>query len=132
ADRYTYFAAPALAILTGGIFVWLVQRAEWRSAARAAAVVVVLILATLTWRQSEVWHDSSSLWTRVLELDDNSSIAHVGMATLLLRDNRVSDAAVHARRAVDIAPSYAQAHNDLGVVLARSGATDDAIREYER
>jgi tetratricopeptide (TPR) repeat protein len=132
ADRYTYFAAPALAILAGGIFVWLTQRAEWRAVARAVAVVVLLLLATLTWRQSEVWHDSSSLWTRVLELDDNSSIAHVGMATLLLRDNQIADASVHARRAVDIAPGYAQAHNDLGVALARSGALDDAIREYER
>src|SRR5581483_7184595 len=82
---------------------------------RAAAVVLVATLATLTWRQTEIWHDSRSLWTRALELDGTSSIAHVSMATLMLRDELVDDAAEHARAAVAISPTYAPAHNDLGI-----------------
>jgi len=137
ADRYTYFAAPWLALLAGGVFAWLASR---RSPSRAKRVegllfptstLLVALLATLTWRQTLVWRETSSLWTRALALDDSSSIAHVGLATLLLQQNRVADAAAHAESAVAVAPSYAEAHNDLGVVYARSGNADGAMKEYE-
>lgn len=154
ADRFTYFAAPWLTLAAAGVFAWLVSSSRPRakdsessSRSRAkrrtgapwaredllfpAAGILVLVLAILTWRQSLVWRDTRSLWTRVLDVDDNSPIAHVGMATLLLGENRVAEAAQHARRAAAAAPSYPQAHNDLGVVYARSGDAESAVREYE-
>ena len=63
ADRYTYHAAPALAILAAGAL------GAWRAAAlvRATAIAVPLALfGVLTWRQTGVWHDSERLWSRVL------------------------------------------------------------------
>ena len=131
ADRYTYFAAPALALLVGAAYIWT-SRAHHVTAARVGALSLAAILTLLTWRQTLVWRDTRALWTRVLALDSTSSIAHVGMATLLLRENQVNDAAEHARRAVAIAPDYPQAHNDLGVVYARQGDLAGAIREYQR
>jgi tetratricopeptide (TPR) repeat protein len=131
ADRYTYFAAPALALLAGAAYIWA-SRVNRVAAARFAAVALVAVLTLLTWRQTLVWRSTRALWTRVLALDSTSSIAHVGMATLLLREDQVDDAAEHARRAVALAPDYPQAHNDMGVVYARQGDIADAIREYER
>src|SRR5205823_5526165 len=55
ADRYTYFAAPALAILAGAGFLSLLRlSAVWSG---AGAVAIVLALAALTREQSAVWHD---------------------------------------------------------------------------
>jgi tetratricopeptide (TPR) repeat protein len=127
ADRYTYHAAPALALLAAGALA--------RVSSRLAAVVGVVSLSTLgalTWTQTSVWRDTISLWSRALDLDDRSSVAHVGMANVLFKENRVEDALAHARRAIEIAPTYAQARNDLGVGLARTGQVAEAVEEYRR
>ena len=131
ADRYTYHAAPALAILAGGGLVWA-ERSVGSLTTRWLVSGLLVALGTLTWRQTHVWHDSEMLWTRVLALDDNSSVGHVGWANLLLKKDRVDEAEAHATRAVAIAPDYAQAHNDLGVALARRGKLDEAANEYLR
>jgi protein O-mannosyl-transferase len=128
ADRYTYHAAPALAILVASALLALRPRPFKLMSAFATAAVT--LLALLTWDQSHVWHDSETLWSRVLELDPESSIAHSAWATLLFKQNRVDEAISHSKRAVQLAPGYAEAHNDLGVGLAKLGQTDEAIAHY--
>lgn len=130
ADRYTYLAAPALAVLAGGVLVSLMERSAVLSGTGAAAVV--LVLGALAWQQADVWHDSESLWSRVLQVDDGSSIAHSALANVLYRQNRVQEAIAHSERAVTIAPDYPEAHNGLGVGFAREGRLADAVEEYKR
>jgi len=127
ADRYTYHAAPALALLAGAALARVPTRA-----ASAIAAAIALTLGVMTWNQTRVWRDTRTLWTRVLEEDGNSSVGHVGMANVLFKENRVDEALAHARRAVAVAPTYAQARNDLGVGLARTGQVAAAAIEYRQ
>jgi tetratricopeptide (TPR) repeat protein len=130
ADRYTYHAAPALAILAGAALLVVLR---WSTPiAGGLAAVIVLALAGLTWEQSTVWRNSETLWSRVLEVDDESSIAHSAMANILYRQNRVQEAIEHSQRAVAIAPEYPEALNGLGVGLARQGRAAEAIEDYRR
>jgi tetratricopeptide (TPR) repeat protein len=130
ADRYTYHAAPALAMLVGG--------AMWRwggvpNAARIGiAATIVTVLGVLTWRQTEVWHDSERLWSRVLAVDSTSSVAQIAMGDLLIAQNRLDEAADHYARGVAIDTSFAIGFNNLGVVLARQGKLAEAIPRYAR
>jgi tetratricopeptide (TPR) repeat protein len=130
ADRYTYHAAPAIALLAGGALFFVLRAAPRLGGAVAA--MLVLILTGLTWDQSTVWHDSYTLWSRVLNVDDESSIAHSAMSNLLYRQNRVAEGLAHSERAVAIAPDYPEGLNGLGVGLAREGRAPDAIDEYRR
>jgi tetratricopeptide (TPR) repeat protein len=130
ADRYTYHAAPALAILAGAGLLVLLRWAP--PIAGGIAAVIVLARAALTWEQSTVWRNSETLWSRVLDVDDESSIAHSAMANVLYRQNRVQEAIEHSQRAVAIAPKYPEALNGLGVGLARQGRAADAIEDYRR
>ena len=132
ADRYTYHAAPALAILGAGVCANFGQLGFRRIAARAIGAAILVLMSVLTWRQTYVWHDSASLWTQVLRLDDASAIGHTGMANVLFKEGAIDEATAHAERAVSLAPGYAQAHNDLGVGLARQGHFDEAVAEYQR
>jgi tetratricopeptide (TPR) repeat protein len=130
ADRYTYHAAPAIGILVGAALIYL--RRLSAPASGIAGSLVILAFGTLTWQQSEVWHDSRTLWNRVLEIDDRSSIAHSALSNVLYRENRVEEGLEHSRRAVEIAPNYPEALNGLGVGLAREGRAAEAIATYER
>src|SRR2546425_13098242 len=82
ADRYTYLAGLGWAILAGAglLSCWRSSRrsktgtpATWLLAGIAFCVVVGL--GVLTWNQVQIWHDSERLWTHVLAIDPQSSIA---------------------------------------------------------
>ena len=130
ADRYTYHAAPAVAVLFAGGALWLLQRG--RAATLGAALVAAVALGALTWEQSGVWRSSESLWARVLDVDPNSSIANSSMANVRYKQDRVQEGVEHSQRAVAISPNYAEGYNGLGVGLAREGRVADAIAAYER
>ena len=130
ADRYTYYAGCAAAILiASGVFV--LGRSH-RLAANGIAAGLLIVLSALTWQQTNVWHDSDALWTQVLALDDESSIGHSAMANLLYARNDVAGGMAQSRRSIALAPNFAEAHNDLGVGLARQGKFAEADSEYRR
>jgi Tfp pilus assembly protein PilF len=129
ADRYTYQAAPVLAILAGAAFAQL----RWflPITALATASAMLLALGVLTWNQTRVWLTSETLWTRVLEHDSESSIAHTALASLLFANGNVDDAIVHYERSLTLDPAYADGHNNLGVALMRKGRLDEAVAQYQ-
>jgi tetratricopeptide (TPR) repeat protein len=130
ADRYTYHAAPAFAVLFAGGALWLLQRG--RAATLGMALVVVLALGALSWEQSGIWRSSETLWQQVLDTDPSSSIAHSSIANVRYKQNRVEEGVEHSERAVALAPEYAEGYNGLGVGLAREGRVADAIVAYQR
>ena len=129
ADRYTYHAGPALALLAGGTWLTLRRRTSVATAG-AIAVAVVLALAALTWRQTQFWTSSTNLWARVLEIEPESPLGNSAWAGLLFKQNRVDEAIHYSVRAIQAAPEFAEGHNDLGVGLARKGELDQAIERY--
>lgn len=131
ADRYTYFAAPALAAIVAAGLV-LAARVALGGIASAIGAVAILALSALTWTQSGVWHDSKTLWSRVLDVDSTSSIAHSAMANVDYRENRVDDGLAHSQRAIELAPDFPEGYNALGVGLSREGRTAEAIAAYRR
>lgn len=130
ADRYTYHGAPALALLISGAL--LIVLPLPRVARRIAGGTVVALLGCLTWGQTRVWRDSETLWTRVLAEDSNSAVGHSAMASVRYSQGRLEEGLEHSRRAVKLAPEYAEAHNDLGVGLAREGQLAAAAEQYRK
>ena len=130
ADRYTYNAAAALALLAGGTA--HAAFAQFRRSTLVVATLVLTTLATLSWRQTYVWRNSAALWARVLQVEPDSPVARNNAGNLLMRDGRVNEAIVHYRAAVAVKPAYAEAHDNLGVALAATGRFADAIAAYQR
>ena len=129
ADRYTYHAGPALALIAGGAYVALTRSRSF-PALRAAAATIVVVLAALTWRQTGFWKSSERLWARVLAIEPDSPLGNSAWANLLFKQNRIDEAIEYSLRAVRAAPQFAEGHNALGVGLARKGALDQAVERY--
>jgi tetratricopeptide (TPR) repeat protein len=130
ADRYTYHAAPALALLFGALFTFAWTRR--RAVTAVVGIGILTALATLTWRQAGYWRDSQTMWSRVLEVSDDAAIGHNAMANLLMEQERITPALEHYQRAVQLDPSLAAAHDNLGVALARLGRASEAYDHFER
>jgi len=130
ADRYTYHAAPALAILVAAGFLLLPRPRALISIAGLALVLV--LLGVLCWRQTDYWHGPESLWSRVLQEDNTSAMAQSAMANVRYQQDRVAEGIAFSQQAVALAPDYAEAHNGLGVGYVRAGRVPQAIDEYRR
>jgi tetratricopeptide (TPR) repeat protein len=128
ADRYTYFAAPVISMLVAAGLLRL--RRSQRVAGVVGATSVILVLGALTWRQLDVWHDSESLWSRVLEIEPQSPVANVAMASLLMNEGKLEESVRRYEDALAQDPGYAEGHNNLGVALAREGKLAEAKAEY--
>jgi tetratricopeptide (TPR) repeat protein len=129
ADHFQYLASIGLIALGVAVGTRVIQRwapaRAWASYALAA--ILVLVLATLTWRQSHVYADQETLWRDTVEKDPGSWMGHTSLGALLGRRGALVDAEYHYREAVRLNPNFGIARFNLGALLANEGRLDEAI-----
>jgi tetratricopeptide (TPR) repeat protein len=139
ADRYSYFGCLSWALLAGSamLYLWRLWAARKLSAPvfvllNGLAGLVLVVLAIITWRQTQVWHDSERLWKHALALDDESSFAHNNLGLALAERGALDEGIQEFRRAVEIDPAFVEAYTNLGNFLAQRGSRDEAIAHLRR
>ncbi len=124
ADRYTY--VPLL-----GIFVAV----AWALPALprllpAFAAVVLVLLAVRTRAQIGTWHDSVTVFTQSLAVEERNPVAHNNLA-FALDDRGESGAAIeHLERALVLRPDYLTARVRLGNILLTQGRLEEARAQF--
>ena len=138
ADRYSYLSCLGWAVLLGAGLLYL-----WRlwtdckisvftlGFANGAAAVALILLALLTWKQSQIWHDSERLWRHALAVMP-SALSHYYLATVLGEKGEEEDAIKHFRATLEINSGSGDAHYNLGKLLFRRGEVVAANRHYQR
>lgn len=129
ADRYTYHASPAFAVIVAAGLLTIFVRSP-SIVPRFAAWSIIATFVGLTWIQSRVWHDPQTFWSYVVRADSSSAIAHSAIGTLDLKANHVDEALAEFRRAVGEDSTYGEAHANLGIALSRLGRFREAVPEY--
>jgi tetratricopeptide (TPR) repeat protein len=133
ADRYTYVPHIGLFVVVVWIAAdWARGRAipVWGTVAASSAIVA--ILCAISFRQSEYWRDSVSLYTRALNVTKDNRIAHNNLGRALMDLGRVDEAMVHYEEALRIAPDYWTARINYGNALVSAGRWDEAKAEFEK
>src|SRR5262249_25436494 len=103
---------------------------------------VVSTLGVLSWRQTSIWRDSISLWTRASELDPRNDVATYNLAVSLAEAGRDDEAIARYEQTLVLLPDHAPARRNLDILLANRAerqaaelATrnrlDEAIAKYE-
>ena len=136
ADRYTYLSCLAWALLAGAGLFYLWQRVLYLRLFQGVAVGMLIALGVLTWRQTEIWHDSVRLWNYVLAATERSyfksRVAHNNLGIILGQNAELEEAIQHYREALRIDPVYALAHNNLAYALVNRGEVEEAVEHYRR
>jgi Tfp pilus assembly protein PilF len=89
-------------------------------------------LAVLTYRQSELYRDSGTFWRAVLATDADAWGAHNNLGGFLVEQGQSDEALAHFRRAVELQPGFAKAQYNLGAALREKGQSDEAIVHLQR
>jgi len=143
ADRYSYLPSLSWAMLAGG---WLLH--VWQSGgvgrigkrgSSAIAITVLVTLAALTWRQTQVWHDPVRLWSHALAVIRESDVARNNLGVGLYEAGETEKAIEQFERVVDMDPGNTHYRDNLVKVLvglggerAGRGELDEAIRYLSR
>jgi tetratricopeptide (TPR) repeat protein len=133
ADRYSYVACMPWALVAGGalLLAWSrVRGTIFRAATAAVLIALSALLFALCRKQTEVWHDSRALWTRVLEAGEPSSIAHNNLGAMDGADGRYETAIEHLQAALAIRPGEGRAWFNLGLFYTAEDRLAEAERAY--
>jgi len=130
ADRYAYI--PFIGLFVAVVWTLGALASEHRIPSvwlASAAVLVVLILGCLTYRQLGYWRDDETLWRYTLSVTERNYMAHDNLARALANQGR-SDEAVVQFRAAKALHKYPPAQIlTLAVYELRVGHPQEAIEE---
>jgi tetratricopeptide (TPR) repeat protein len=134
ADRYSYLSCLGWAVLAGAAVAALGEAAARStirrgiSTAVAGAVAVWLVaFAALTWQQTQVWRDSTTLWTHAVTASPECALCENRLGAILFNQRQHGPAVMHLQRAVALRPDRRQHHAELGIALLWSNRPADAI-----
>ncbi len=131
ADRYAYLATiPWITILAASL---LGLSKQWCTRMVFAGIFIAISLGVLTWRQCQTWHDSESLWTRVLAYGDSADpFAEESLGLVMLAKGKLAEAENRFRKVVRLMPREHSAWYHLGLSLACQDRPAEATTAYER
>ena len=121
ADRFQYLAGiGVMAVLVGAAVHGsgrLSGRLKSRSRAAGLAVVVLAILGTMTWRQSEIYRDEVAFYKHIVSVNPQARSGHYNLGMQLNLAGRPEEALAPARMAVEKRPDHTNAYVVLAAVL---------------
>ncbi|HEY3756876.1 MAG TPA: tetratricopeptide repeat protein [Opitutaceae bacterium] len=131
ADHFVYLAGLAVFAAAGAAW------ENWRRSApngtlpRAAFALVLIVLASLTWRQSRLYHDQETLYRATIAENPSAWLAQENLGVVLANSGRWREAAAHDQAALALNPDYAETHSNYGNVLAHDGRWAEALEQYQ-
>jgi protein O-mannosyl-transferase len=131
ADRFTYLPQIGLAVaLTWTAADVCRSRPRGRMVCGVASALILGALMGCSMRQASYWRNSETLWARALACHPRSAYVQCSYGMVLHRDGNIDEAAAYYRKALALGPD-ADAHNNLGGILASRGKLDAAATHFE-
>ena len=96
------------------------------------AVLVLVPLAVLTWRQQAIYRDAETLWRDTVARNPASWMAHVNLSAALRGRGDADAALAESEIALAMAPGEGDTHYDVGNAYARRGQWPAAVAEFRR
>jgi protein O-mannosyl-transferase len=134
-DRYSYLSCMSWPLLVGAAAGWVMRarrqqviRASVAQLATAMMVVWLGSLATLSWYQVQIWHDTEVLWRYAIESEPQCRLCQNNLGVMLLNQGVPTQAKEHLERALDGNPNAPRTHRNLALAYAYVG---DLQRSYD-
>ena len=132
ADRFTYL--PHIGLAMGIVWGLSPLPAKNRVSGRPAAgvlalLVILLMLAGLTWQQVGVWRSSETLWQQAIRTTKNNAHAHALLGNHYVQTGELEKAIPLLEKAVALKPSGLY-YLHLGTALHKQGKADAALDAF--
>ncbi len=132
ADRYTYLPLIGICLMIGWGMTDLPKgRPFQKNILTVSAMVILVMLSVVSWRQLDYWHDNISLFRHTIAVTKNNAMASACLGKSLLNEGKVEEAIVHFKEVIRIDPAFLDAHIKLGNALMAQGKIEEAVAHFE-
>jgi tetratricopeptide (TPR) repeat protein len=128
-EHRMYLAMPGVAVL-GSFALTSLARAN-RTAAYAGAVVVMALLATLTYQRNQVWQSALGLWSDAAAKSPGKARVQVNVGVAYHGNGDFEHAIEHYCKALAIDPEIALARDNIEIALEQEGRLDEVIAQLK-
>jgi tetratricopeptide (TPR) repeat protein len=134
ADHYQYVACIGPLTLAAAGTTWAIQRFSSvpRIARNSLALVLIVLLAGLTWHQARAYRSSELLWRDTVAKNPDSWMAHGNLGRLLMHRGQFDEAMAQYQEALRINPRDVDSLVSVGNALFGKGRHDEAADFYGR
>jgi len=130
ADHFAYLASIGGLVL---VVEFLVRRLPGQPRQRfVIGAGLLFTLAVLTWNQTHVYHDRTTLWTHTIRHNPDSWLAHHSLAIKALDDGRSEVATAHFEQALRCKPGSVESLTGRAMSRARQNDLGRAHADLDR
>ena len=130
ADRYHYLPSIGIATMLAWGIPSFIKSEKTKKILFSTAIIFIIILAFLTWKQCGYWKNSATLFSHALQVTKNNYLAHASLGLALFGEGKINEALYHYNEAIRISPYYADAYNNRGIIYDNKGQYKLAIEDY--
>lgn len=132
ADRYHYLPSIGIAVMIAwGVPLFFKEESYRKRMMFPAAVLFLLMLAFISWRQCGFWQNSVTLLDHAAKGQNNVYVLHEYLGHALYLEGRSREAIVQFNKAILLNPAYAGAYVNRGNVYAATRNYDEALKDYQ-
>lgn len=132
ADRFTYIPYIGLFFIAGAAFSWIVRnRPGWIPLTVTGIIVYIIILSLMTWNYAKTWKNTETLFTHVIETDENAVAAYLNRAVYLREHKEYDKALVDLNKAIFLKQSSSN-YYDRGTLLFGLGKYKEAFNDFSQ
>jgi hypothetical protein len=133
ADRYVYLPSIGIAIMLAWGIPLLFKGDDLRKKILfPTSAAALAILSVLSWQQCGYWKNNSTLFSRAVQVNKDSALAHGNLGLTLFIDGRIEEAIDHYNTSIRITPDYAGVYNNRGGAYAKLGRHRLAIQDFNK
>jgi tetratricopeptide (TPR) repeat protein len=133
ADRYVYLPSIGIAIMLAWGIPFLFKSDDLRKKILfPAGVAALAILSVFTWQQCGYWKNNGTLFSRAVQVNKDSALAHGNLGLTLFIDGKIEEAIDHYNESIRIKPDYAGVYNNRGSAYAKLGRPRLAIQDFNK
>ncbi|MGB5219022.1 MAG: tetratricopeptide repeat protein, partial [Smithella sp.] len=131
ADRYHYLPSIGIAVMLAWGMPYFIKNEQIRKTVLLPAGIMVLaVMAFLSWRQCGYWENNSKLLNHALKVTQNNYLAHINLGSVLLTEGKMQEAIYHYNRANQIMPNNIMVYNNRGKAYAGLGWHESALQDF--
>ena len=123
ADHFQYLAGVGMTVWFASGMTLAVERWQWGKPFLQPALggFLLLTLGALTWHQCGMYAGEETLWRATLARNPGCRMAHNNLGLFYLQTGEGGKAIAEYRQALETAPDYAEALNNLGICSFQEG-----------
>ncbi len=99
---------------------------------KSAAIVILCLLAALTWKQGWIYASEKTVWEDTAQKNPGAIIAYNNLGAIYMQEGNLRGAEALFRHITSVMPDNAEAHHNLGDVYIGLGDLDSAAEHLRQ